>query len=181
MLAKELNPFERFTDLFHSGDDRQDMMITLLYEIAVLLAGQEPPPEAPGLEFPKGLAVAVPLGIQSVDLMANIEALTTDVIFGKILADCRKALRTMIIVNNGFNQTVAMQVVGHTANTPKAGTFQIGSAINVTAGSKAAYGIKIEEWMPFIGVEVTPAVSPTTGSVNAVAILQIQGEVLSSG
>jgi len=179
MLAKELNPFERFTDLFHSGDDRQDMMIMLLYEIAVLLAGQEPIvlPEGDGLEFPSGIQVHIPLSINPVDLMKDVEALTTDVIYPSRLADCRRALRMVMVVNNGFNQQVSMQVIGNTQNIPQSGTFQIGSAINIAAGAKAAYGIKVEEWMPYIGVEITPAVSPTAGSVNANAVLQVQGGI----
>ena len=179
MLAKELNPVERLSDLFHSGDDRQDMMIMLLYEIAVLLAGQEPIvlPEGDGLEFPSGMQVHIPLTIKSVDLMKDIKALTTNVIYPSRLADCRRSLRTVIVVNNGFNQQVSMQVIGNTQNIPQSGTFQIGSAINIAAGAKAAYGIKVEEWMPYIGVEITPAVSPTAGSVNANAVLQVQGGI----
>ena len=179
MLAKELNPIERFTDLFHSGDDRQDIQIMLLYEIAVLLSGQEPViiPEGDGLEFPSGMQVHIPLTIKTVDLMKDMKALTTDAIYPSTLADCRRALKTVIVVNNGFNQQVAMQVIGNTQNIPSSGTFEIGSPINISAGAKAAYGIKVEEWMPYIGVQITPAVSPTAGSVNAVAVLQIQGEI----
>ena len=179
MLRKELNPFERFTDMLGGQDDRQDMMIMLLYEIAVLLAGQEPViiPAGDGLEFPSGIQVHIPLSINPVDLMKDVEALTTDVIYPSRLADCRRSLRTVIVVNNGFNQQVSMQVIGNTQNISQSGTFEIGSAINIAAGAKAAYGIKVEEWMPYIGVQITPATSPTAGSVNAVAVLQIQGEI----
>jgi len=177
MLRKELNPAERLTDLFHSGDERQDIMIMLLYEIALLLSGQPPEgEEGEGIEFPSGMQVNIPLTVEPIDLMDNVKALTTDVIYPVKLADCRKALRTVIIVSNGFNQQVSMQVIGHTQNVPAEGTFLIGSAINIAANAKAAYGIKVEEWMPYIGVAITPAVSPTAGTVNAVAILQIQGE-----
>jgi len=179
MLAKELNPFERFTDMLTGIDDRQDMTIMLLYEIAVMLAGEEPViiPEGDGLEFPSGMQVYIPLKIFSADLMKDVVALTTDVIYPKTLADCRRALKTVIVVNNGFNQQVAMQVIGNTQNVPASGTFQIGSAIDISAGAKAAYGIKVEEWMPYIGVQITPAVNPTAGSVNAIAVLQIQGDI----
>ena len=175
MLQKQLNPFERFTDMLSGRDDRQDIQIVLLYEIALLLSGQ-PPEGEEGIEFPSGMQVSVPLTVEPVDLMDNVAALTTDVIYPPHLADCRKALRTVIIVSNGFNQQVSMQVIGHTQNVPASGTFQIGSAVNIAAGAKAAYGIKIEEWMPYIGVEITPAISPTAGTINAVAILQVQGE-----
>lgn len=177
MLRKELNPFERFTDMLSGRDDRQDIQIMLLYEIALLLSGQPPEGEegAP-IEFPSGMQVNVPLTVEPIDLLDNVAALTTDVIYPGHLADCRKALRTIIIVNNGFNQQVSMQVIGHTQDVPTSGTFQIGSAVNIAAGAKAAYGIKVEEWMPYIGVEITPAVSPTAGTVNAIAILQVQGE-----
>jgi len=178
-LQKQLNPFEKFTDLLTGVDDRQDMMIALLYEIALLLSGQSPEAapgiEFPGIEFPSGMQVYTPLKAEPIDLMKNVAALTTDVIHPNCLADCMMALRMVIIVNNGFDQQVSMQVIGNTQDIPASGTFQIGTPVNIAAGAKAAYGIKIEEWMPYIGVDITPAVNPTTGTVNAVAILQLQG------
>jgi len=172
MLQKELNPAERITDLLSGRDDRADMQILLLYNILVALAGQDPLTPEPGQTLPASMGVQVPIGIRSVDVMRGIEALTTAEINPQKMADCRRALRMVILVNNSFDQQISVSVIGNNSNT-HAGAFEI-STITIAKGERGAYGIKNEEWMPFLGVNVTPAVNPTQGSVSAFAILQEQ-------
>jgi hypothetical protein len=170
MLQHELNPMERFNDLLSGGDDRADMQILLLYNILVALAGQE---TAQGEPFPTSMDVQIPLKIISVDLMKNIAALTTAEIPPQRMADCRKALRVVVWVNNNFDQQVAVTIIGNTSSD-YSGAFDIHS-MNVAAGAKGAYGVKWEEWMPWIAVKVTPAGNPTGGTISAVAVLMEQG------
>ncbi len=170
MLQHELNPFEKFTDLLSGRDDREDMQILLLYNILVALAGQEP---APGEPFPTSMGVQIPLQVRSIDLMRNIAALTTDQINPQRMADCRKALRMVLTVNNTFDQQVAVTVIGNTSQD-YSGAYEI-HTMNVASGAKGSYGIKNEEWFPWLAVTVTPAVAPTKGTVTAVAVLMEQG------
>lgn len=170
MLQKELNPMERITDLFSGRDDRQDMEIMLLYNILMALVGEVP---APGVPAPSGMLVNVPLQITSVDLMKNIAALTTDEINPQAMADCRQAIRMLIVVNNNFNQQISVKIIGNISGN-SSGAMVI-HTMNVAAGTKGSYGLKSEEWFPWIGVTVTPAANPTAGTVSAVAVLMVQG------
>lgn len=175
MLKKELNPVERITDLLSGRDDRQDIMIMLLYEIARLLAGQEPEPGNGG-EFPTGLQVRVPLNVASDKLLDKVQALTTDAIPSTIMGDCRKALRMIVLVDNGFDQQVQVEVIGNISNIATSG-YRVIATFNVAASDTDGYGISDGEWYPWIGVRITPAANPTTGEINASLVKQIQGEV----
>lgn len=173
-LAGQLNPFERFTDLLSGKDDRQDIMITLLYEIASLMAAQSSPSQPSNGGLPSGMLANLSLGVDVVELLSKQEALTTDEIVPQNMADCRRALRVVIFVNNNFNQQISVKIVNNNSNS-HAGSFTV-HTFNVAAGERGAYGLKWEEWMSYVSCTVTPAVSPTAGSVSAVAVLQQQIE-----
>ncbi len=176
LLNGKLNPFERFTDLLSGKDDRQDIMIMLLYEIARLLAGQENAQQNGEVVIPAGLQVNIPLSVTSDKLLDKVQALTTDAIPCTVMGDCRKALRMVILIENGFDQAVSVKIIGNLSNIANSGTRTI-ATINVPAGETAGYGIKEGEWYPWIGVEATPAGNPTTGEINASLVKQVQGEV----
>ena len=154
LLEHELNPFERFTDLLTGRDDRQDMTNMLLYYLLVAMVGEEPVAPSPGEPFPTSIGVAIPLGIRQVDMMRNIEALTTEEISPQKMADCRQALRIVLMVNNTFNQQVSVAIIGNGSDAFDS-AFEI-HTMNVASGDRGAYGLKNEEWMPFLVVKVTP-------------------------
>lgn len=170
-LNKELNPFERFLDLFKSGDDRQDLIVCLLYEIAQLLANQAPGEGSDGL--PSGLVADLSLGVDPVAVINEQAALTTDEIIPQQLADCRRAFRVVVYVNNGFDQQVAVSVVNNNSQSP-GGAFEVHN-FNVAANSRGAYGLRFQDWMPYVGATITPAANPSAGgTVSAVVIRQQQ-------
>jgi hypothetical protein len=171
-LNKELNPFERLVDLFKSGDDRQDLMLCLLYEIAQLLANQSP--AGGSTEFPSGLLANLSLGVNPFAVLDNVQALTTDEIIPQKLANCRRSLRAVVYVNNGFDQQVSVKVVNNNSESP-GDAFTV-HTFNVAANDRGAYGLRFQDWMPYVGCTVTPAVNPTAGALSAVVIRQEQVE-----
>lgn len=172
LLEHELNPFERFTDLLTGKDDRQDMTNMLLYYLLQAMVGEEPVAPSPGEPFPTSMGVAIPLRIRQVDIMKGIAALTTDEINPQRMADCRQALRMVLVVNNTFDQQVSVAIIGNGSDASDS-AFVI-HTMDVASGDWGAYGIKNEEWMPFLAVKVTPAVAPSSGTISAAAILQEQ-------
>lgn len=177
-LQERLNPFERISDMFSGKDDRQDLTNLLLYELLSYFVGTpgvgtdgQPLPGSP--LFGQFL---IPLRIQTVDLLKNIQALTADAIASTVMADCRKALRIVVIVQNTLDQTVSMQVVGNTAPVAQDSTLDIGAPVNVATGERKAFGLAIDEWMPYVGVTCTPAGVPTGGALNAQCVIQLQGQ-----
>jgi hypothetical protein len=105
--------------------------------------------------------------------MRNLQAVTTAAISPQNMADCRFSVRQALIVNNGFNQQVAVTVIGNDANQHD-GAFEI-ATFNVSAGARGVYGIKSEEWLPYLGCRVTPAANPSAGtSISAAVLVQRQ-------
>ncbi len=174
-LRARLNPIERIGDLVGSTDDRLDIIAEMLFKQLELMAQQQPVIIDGGNypQLPAQFAVNIPLDIQTVELFKDFQTLTTDAQLSQVMADCRKAIRALIVVNNGLDQQISIQVIGNNTNSNNA-AFDIGSPINCPAGEKRAYGVKFEEWMPYVGLEFTPAGNPTLGAVNATVILQVQ-------
>ncbi|BAS31225.1 hypothetical protein [Dehalococcoides mccartyi] len=173
-LATKLNPVERFTDLLSGRDDRQDFTNLLLYELlqvnstlATLLAGGT---GGTGGTGGSGGTITLPkLGIKSVEVMA-LASVTTNVLKAQRMANVLAANRVLLSVLNGFNQEVTVAVMGNSSDNIE-GSYQI-NTFKIAAGEKGAYGLKLEEWMPFIACTVTPSVNPTLGTVTASVITQ---------
>jgi len=164
-LRRVLNPLERLTGVFTGVDDRQDLTNALLAELILLLSGGQP---GPGPAPSGGFRLAARVH----ELMHEIGATTTEVILPQgALADARGSLGQLVIVKNDFNQAVTADIIGHTAGQYSAAAHII-QTIAVPTLEARAYGLKHEEWYPYLGVRVTPVVAPTAGSVSASAILQ---------
>lgn len=173
-LQNELNPIERISDLFSGKDDRQDLTNELLYAIAQLLAENLPDlSQLVGAGNSGGSGGLIErLGIVRIDQIKNRAALTTDTIIPDLeLADVRDAHRVVAFCNNGFDQAVRMDVIGNDSSSVS-GSFIIAQE-NIAANSRGSYGLKLEEWQPYIGVQIVPAVSPTAGKLEAFAIKQV--------
>lgn len=178
-LHKELNPAERFGDLFSGKDDRQDFTNILLYEVLKALTNGSPAGGSNGSNdgYPSngdgntGVPnVLINAGIKTVKLIGNVASVSTGIINPQRMADCRKAIRVTILVNNGLDQDTRLDVIGNDADNYSGGL--VISSKNIPANERLAYGLKIEEWMPYISCTLTPLVAPTAGNVYAVAIVQ---------
>jgi hypothetical protein len=169
-LAAKLNPVERFTDLLSGRDDRQDFTNLLLFELlqvnstlVTLLSG------GTGGSGGSGTVTLPRLGIKTLEVL-NLSSVSTAEIKAQRLANVQNANRVLLVVLNGFNQEVTVKVMGNSADSLD-GAYQINS-FKISAGEKGAYGLKLEEWMPYISCTVTPTVAPTLGNVSASVITQ---------
>lgn len=97
---------------------------------------------------------------------------TTDLKAGDRLADCRSANRVCFIIENGLNQSVSVRVLGNDGSGSSSAIPVNTTPIVIDANSRQGIGIKTEEWMPFMGVDITPAVAPTDGRIQANAHIQ---------
>jgi hypothetical protein len=172
-LATKLNPVERFTDLLSGRDDRQDFANLLLYELlqvdstlASLLSGGG----SGGGTGGTGSAITFPkLGTKTIEVM-NLASVTTNEMKPQRMASVQSAKRILVMVNNGLDKDVTVKVVGNTSDSVDS-ALEI-HAFNITSGQRGAYGLRIEEWMPFIACTVTPIVNPTGGTITASVITQ---------
>jgi hypothetical protein len=170
-LATRLNPVERFVDLFSGRDDRQDFTNLLLYELLQVMTTLVIPGGGTGGNGnSSGSTLTLPrLGIKSLEVM-NLASVTTNELKAQRMANVQAANRVLLMVVNGFNQEITVSVQGNSSDSIE-GSYQI-NTFKVAAGEKGAYGLKLEEWMPYIACTVTPTLAPTLGTVNASVITQ---------
>lgn len=158
-LASELNIIERVTGVFTGVDDHLKLIAAILEDIKGLLGGGAPPGGG-------GRA----LGIRSVRLLKSYPVLTTNLIDCELMADASSSYRVLVYVNNLLDQGVRIDVIGNIADSV-AGSENIYQFICPTL-KKRVYGLKLEEWMPYIGVRVQASTAPTAGTIDAYAIIQ---------
>jgi hypothetical protein len=118
-----------------------------------------------------GTVIIPKLGIRAVQLIKNVALSDVDTIVNPAeMADCRAANRVIIQISNTLNQQVRATVIGNIAS----GYFgaDIMYEFLCPAGKSRSYGLKLEEWRPYVGVQVQALVAPTAGNLNAVAIIQ---------
>jgi len=76
-------------------------------------------------------------------------------------------------VYNGTNQTVNVQVIGNVTNDQSYPDYLIGSTYSVDSGDADMYVLSIESALtPFVSVQVSAGVAPTSGAVYAVVIIE---------
>ena len=76
-------------------------------------------------------------------------------------------------VYNGTNQTVNIQVIGNVTNDQSYPDYAIGSAYSVNSGYADMYVLSVESALtPFVSVQVSAGVAPTSGAVYAVVIAE---------
>lgn len=170
-LATRLNPVERFTDLLSGRDDRQDFTNLLLYELlqvnstlATLLAG------GTGGTGGSGGTINLPkLGVKSIEIM-NLASVTTNELKAQKMANVQVANRVLLVVLNAFNQEVTVKVMGNSSDSID--SAYLINTYKIAAGERGAYGLKLEEWMPYIACTITPSINPTLGTITASVITQ---------
>lgn len=168
---QEQNIIERIAAGISSTDDfirLTNVILARQNDLLALLAGQQPPPVNGG---DGGQLPTYPqLGIRSVGLIKAVSIRATDLVYPGEMADCRAARRVLVHINNALDQTIRVTIIGNIASN-YSGSSIIDEDI-CASGEKRTYGLKLEEWMPYIGVQVQALVAPTTGNVDAVAIVQ---------
>jgi len=76
-------------------------------------------------------------------------------------------------VYNGTNQAVNAQVIGNVTNDQSYPDYTIGSAYTVGSGASDMYVLSVESALtPFVSVQVSAGVAPTSGAVYAVVIVE---------
>ena len=87
------------------------------------------------------------------------------------VGDCRYFNIITVWVENGLDQKVSVQVKGNRVNSV-AGAVDIGTAFDVATVDREARTFEPtdEGFLPYIFIEVTAAVIPTSGDLNAYLI-----------
>jgi len=98
-------------------------------------------------------------------------AITTIDTFFSTLVNWSNGKRLIIKVANTLDQDVLIQVIGNTSDSTT-GATDIEGPLPCVAGGNITIGLAWDDWHPYIGVEITTAVAPTTGSLIVTAIVQ---------
>jgi len=85
--------------------------------------------------------------------------------------DWREGKRVLFKVESSLNQAANIQLVGNTSDDKNRAT-DLGAAVPCAANDNTHIGPAWDDWMPYIGVEITVAVAPTAGILNIWAVIQ---------
>jgi hypothetical protein len=87
------------------------------------------------------------------------------------MVDFTKGKRLLIKVESSLDQIVQVQLVGNIADTYQLATL-INAPVPCAANGNVGVGLAWDDWHPFIGVQMTLALAPTTGIINVWAVIQ---------
>ena len=168
-VNQRLNVAERIHGLVSSTDDRIDELAWLTAQVVEAIQGIVIPGPGPG---PGPGPAPTPGGLTTrlVQLIKAVAVRATDIVYPAEMADCRAAHRVLLHVSNGLDQEIRVTVIGNTGSSYSGA--EIITEMTCPAGEKTAYGLKLEEWMPYVGVWCQALVAPTAGNLDAVAIVQ---------
>jgi len=98
-------------------------------------------------------------------------AITTAATFLSTLVNWSNGKRIIIKVANTLDQDVLIQVIGNTSDSTT-GATNIQGPLPCVAGGNITIGLAWDDWHPYIGVSITTAVAPTTGTLIVTATVQ---------
>jgi len=142
---------------------------------AALIRGRDPAPAW----FPAGIRALYDTGRALVIVNAfplrdtNAHTYRTDPSYISLASLLRHYEEYAVWVYNGTNQTVNVQVIGNVTNDQSYPDYLIGSAYSVDSGDADMYVLSVESALtPFVSVQVSAGVAPTSGAVYAVVITE---------
>jgi len=91
--------------------------------------------------------------------------------FYSTLVDWTKGKRLSIKVESTLDQDVLIQVIGNNVDSTTKAT-DINSPLSCPAGGNISVGLAWDDWIPYVGVEITTAVAPTTGTLTVKVTVQ---------
>ncbi len=98
-------------------------------------------------------------------------AIRTAATFNSTLVNWSTGKRLVLKVANTLDQDVLIQVIGNTSNSTT-GATDIEGPLPCVAGGNITIGLAWDDWHPYVGVEITTAVAPTTGTLTVTATVQ---------
>jgi len=140
-----------------------------------LIRGRDPAPAW----FPAGIRALYDTGRALVIVNAfplldtNVHTYKTDPSYISLAPMLRHYEEYAVWVYNGTNQTVNAQVIGNVTNDQSYPDYTIGSAYSVGSGDSDMYVLSTESALtPFVSVQVSAGVAPTSGAVYALVITE---------
>lgn len=91
--------------------------------------------------------------------------------YSDYMVDYTKSKRLLIKVESSLDQAVNIQLIGNISDTRLLAT-NVGPVFPCVANGNISIGLAWDDWHPFIGVEITAAIAPTTGILNIWAVVQ---------
>ncbi|KKL81152.1 hypothetical protein LCGC14_1997640 [marine sediment metagenome] len=98
-------------------------------------------------------------------------AITTASTFYSTLVNWSNGKRLLIKVTSTLDQEVLIQTIGNTTDSTT-GATDIQGPLPCPAGTSITIGLAWDDWHPYIGIEITSAVAPTTGTLTITATVQ---------
>lgn len=160
-------PGQGLLDYFSRADELLIANLKLLSELTLALQGR---PAAAPITIQAGGVGGVPLGVRVEAIMSDYKPRSTEDVYPERLANCQSAVRVVVFIRNSLDQDVGYSIRGNTSESPSGGKeLATGTVTTLTA---EIYQLLFEEWMPYVGAVITPAVAPSAGSIDVFVIVQ---------
>ncbi|KKM78809.1 hypothetical protein LCGC14_1356300 [marine sediment metagenome] len=97
--------------------------------------------------------------------------IVTAATFYSTMVNWSNGKRLVIKVESSLDQAVQIQIIGNNVNSTTLAT-DINSPLPCEASGNISVGLAWDDWTPYVGVKITTAVAPTTGTLTITATVQ---------
>lgn len=123
-------------------------------EVNINLLSPHVEPEEPIQIFNENIRVTTPVGVP----------LATQMV------DFRTGTRLLLKAESSLDQAVTLQVVGDIFSTTSTRQTAINGPLALPAGGSLTAGLDWGDWHPYVGIQITVPVAPTTGLLTIYSI-----------
>jgi hypothetical protein len=169
-FAREMGlPRGKVLDWFTRMDELMIMNLKALKDLTAVLQGGLPMGMGDITITSGGIAIPA-FGVRLEQIIAGNKARSDEAIVPEKMADCRGAIRVVVVIRNEFDVDCGYSIIGNIGNS-YTGAIEITSD-TATAGTPTLYNLAFEEWQPYIGCVLTPDSNPSSGSADVFVVIQ---------
>ena len=115
-------------------------------------------------------AIVAPWIAKAAEELYN-ESITTADTFFSTLVDWSNGKRLILKATSTLDQDALIQVIGNTSDSTT-GATEIQGPLLCEAGQSISIGLAWDDWHPYIGIKITTAVAPASGTMIITATVQ---------
>ena len=152
-------------------------LVPVLGEVAVgqaeLIAAMQQWLAAQGIAPVEGVEVTVktPWVAKEPEQVFSHSIRSAGTFYSDKMVDWRNGKRILFKVESSLNQAANIQLIGNTSDDTNRAT-DLGIAVPCAANDNTHVIPAWDDWMPYVGVEITVAVAPTAGILTISAVIQ---------
>ncbi|MBA7676465.1 hypothetical protein ES703_84706 [subsurface metagenome] len=121
--------------------------------------------------LPKAPGVTAPWVAKEPEMIFTQAIRTADIFYSDKMVDWTQGKRLLIKVESSLDQDCDIQLIGNIADAREL-AVDVGDLLPCLAGGNISAGPAWDDWHPYIGVRIEPALAPTVGILTITAVIQ---------